>query len=395
MAKKRRRGEGCVYQRPDGLWTGILSLGIGADGKRRRRSVYGKTLMEVQEKMRQLGNLKADGHNLEPSRETLNQLLDEWLEVKKSKISAKTLLYLTQHVRKHIRPRLGETKLKQITTGTVERFYADLINAGTSRTMARKVGVTLGSALEFARKHKRISSNPVYDVEPPKPEHFEHAEPLSPAELRQFLAAAEGDRYFSLFVLAVHSGMRQGELLGLCWKHVRFELNQVQVRQSLVELVGQLELRQPKTRGSRRDIDLSAQVMDALADRRKEALAEGTYGPDMPVFCNLAGGFIRKETLLRLHFHPALRRGGVRRVRFHDLRHGAASLMLANGIDVKTVSSRLGHANASTTLNVYAHVLKGSQGRAAELMENLLSETPVAVKGQQFGGEPLRQTGAV
>jgi integrase len=144
------------------------------------------------------------------------------------------------------------------------------------------------------------------------------------------------------------------------------------VRRSLRELRGRLSLGPPKTEQSRRRIDLSRFTLDVLNNHRARMLAEGHYRPDAAVFCDTEGGWLRKSNVRRRSYYPILRRAGLAGVRFHDLRHTVASLLLSDGESVKVVGERLGHANAAMTLNIYAHVAPGAQARAAARLEALL-----------------------
>jgi integrase len=242
---------------------------------------------------------------------------------------------------------------------------------GVSVAMRRKVGVTLGVALAEAVRLRLTFTNPVRDVRKPRPERKETAT-LTPEQLRDFLAAAAEDRLYALYATALDTGARQGELFGLQWQDVDFTAGCLHVRRALRERKGVLSLGEPKTAQSRRRIDLSRFALDALNGHRQRMLAEGHFRPDAPVFCDTDGGWLRKSNVMRRSYRPAMKRAGISGVRFHDLRHTVASLLLSDGEAVKVVSERLGHANSAMTLNIYAHVAPGAQARAAARLDGIL-----------------------
>jgi integrase len=186
---------------------------------------------------------------------------------------------------------------------------------------------------------------------------------LTDEEVKVFLAAARRSRHYALFALAVATGMRRGELLGLHWPDVDFEAGTVTVRRTLVMVGQEFVLKEPKTKASRRTIAVPAFALDARHAHRKKMVARGFA--DRAVFRNCRGGFIRGYNLLRHSFQPILARAKLPRTRFHDLRHTHATALLSNGHPIKAVSQRLGHSDISITLRVYAHVLPADDARLA------------------------------
>jgi integrase len=202
----------------------------------------------------------------------------------------------------------------------------------------------------------------------PRPE----IRPFTSDQVRKLLETAGGDRFHALYVLAVTTRMRQGELLGLQWEDVDLQRSALQVRHQLHELDGRLWLGEPKTAKARRSIDLPAIAVDALRTHRERMLAEGY--PHGWVFCDTAGGPIRKSNLIRRSFHPLLRRAGLSPTRFHDLRHTHATMLLGQGVHPKIVQERLGHAQIGLTLDTYSHVLPGMGREAAMKIDTLLAD---------------------
>src|SRR5205807_7025156 len=196
---------------------------------------------------------------------------------------------------------------------------------------------------------------------------------LAPGQVIRLLEAAKGDRLEALYVLAVTTGLRQGELLGLHWDDIDLAGTALRVRHTLHELNGRLWIGEPKTRRARRQVDLPAIAVVALRNHRERMMIEGH--PDELVFCDTRGGPLRKSNLVRRSFLPLLKRAGLPTIRFHDLRHTAATLLLAQGVHPKIVQERLGHSQISLTLDTYSHVLPGMGREAASKLDALLTRT--------------------
>jgi integrase len=185
------------------------------------------------------------------------------------------------------------------------------------------------------------------------------------AQARALLTAASSHRLYALFLLALDTGMRQGELFAQCWEDIDFDAGSVLVQRSLEEINGRHRVKEPKSDKARR-IDVSTFTLNVLQDHRKAMLAEGCYAPDAPVFPATEGGWLRKPNFQRRVYRPPQKAAGFPAIRFHDLRHTAATLMLLNDVNVKVVNERLGHASIQFTLDTYSHVLPTMQRIAAE-----------------------------
>jgi integrase len=392
MARKRRgRGEGGVFQRPDGQWVGVLSQGFTAAGKRRRKVVYGKTKAEAQAKLRNLQSQADSGTLGDAGAMTLGQFLTHWLEVvHKPQVQQGTYDRNELLVRLHLGPRLGTVRLCKLSELHVERFLAEMIADGHSASCSRRCGRLLRTALKHAAKKRLIARNPALDVPLPRAAKAEMTV-YDAGQAAAFLKAARADRLFALYVLALDTGMRQGELFGLQWPDFDFEGGSVQVQRSLQELKGKHKLKEPKTAKARRRIDLSRFALAVMLDHRKAMLAEGHVAG--PVFCDTEGGFLRKSNLQRNSFKPTIKRANraavedaamkgsaqalLPEIRFHDLRHTSATLLLMANVNVKIVSERLGHSNVELTLNCYSHVLPTMQKKAAEAMDGIFGKSAV------------------
>jgi integrase len=244
-----------------------------------------------------------------------------------------------------------------------------------STAMRRHVLVTLRAALSFATKMNLIAANAASFV--PLPAKNRHqSEGLTPEQIGAFIEAAKGDRLYALYLLAIDAGLRQDELLSLYWRDLDLERGTVRINKALEEVSGQLRIKAPKTKSSKRTVKLSAATVEALDVHRMAMLAEGHWTPDAPVFCgSRRGQWLRKSDIYRHSFAPILERAGLK-FRFHDLRHASATLLLSGGVDVKTVQARLGHSAAAITLDVYGHALDRDQQTAADKMQLLLTAKP-------------------
>jgi integrase len=370
MARKRRgRSEGAVYQRGDGLWVGSLSLGYDGNGKRRRRTVYGQTKREAQQELRELQTKVDIGQSVDASKITVSEYLDHWLSRVKSTVATHTYLPYKQHVEKYLKPKIGGTKLTALAAVHVEQLYSELAEAGVSPAMQHKAGVTLNVALQNAVSPlKLIPFNPVREVKKPRHEPKEMTA-LDPEQAQRFLAEARADGLFPLYAFLLDSGAREGEAFALLWSDFDFQGAAVQIMRNLEETAGKLKVKDLKTKKSRRRVTLTGFTMDAIQDHRKAMLAAGLYRPDGKVFCDTAGGYLRKSNVLRRSFRPILKRAKLPEIRPYDLRHTSATLLLLAGVDVKVVSERLGHSSARLTQDTYQHVLPGMQERAAAQLE--------------------------
>jgi integrase len=237
--------------------------------------------------------------------------------------------------------------------------------------------LVLHHALKQAARDGLTVRNVADLVSPPRvPRH--EMQTLSAEQARTFLQAAEGDRLAALYVLALSTGMREGELLGLRWRDVDLTHGSLTVRGTLQRTKGQFSIGEPKTHRSRRPVTLTPQAVAALrkhkATQNEERLRLGDLWQDLDlVFTMEDGRPIHAATLLRHFYYPLLRRAELPRVRFHDLRHSVATLLLGQGVHAKIVADLLGHANIGVTLDVYSHVTPTMQRQAIDALSAVLS----------------------
>jgi integrase len=340
-------------------------------GKRRWKTLPGgATKGQAKEELRAIEDMLDKGVYL-PHAKTpaFSEVARDWLEHKKLKLRETTWEVYEGHVRNHF-PDLDYLKINRITIATVEKFINGRQVQGMNLGTLRKILVTLGQILSYAVRHKYLDHNPLKEAERPRGQAQLNDEEdcgqdmkiLTPAQINAFLGQVIEPKYRTLFMLAVFSGARQGELLGLRWADVDWENCQLIVQRTF----NNGRLFTPKTQTSKRKIDLGPTVMKEL---KKWRLACPKNDLDL-VFPNEAGNHINNKNMLRRYFRPALQAAECPSIRFHDLRHTYASLFIAQGENIKYIQNQLGHASPTITLNVYAHLMKDRNPEAAQRLEN-------------------------
>ena len=374
MSGMKRRGdhEGTIYQRADGRWEARVTVGFGA-----RRSFYGATRQEVVQKLREAQQALESGLPLGDGRQTTAQFLESWLHAVEHRLRQSTWNRYCEYVALHIVPSLGQVRLTKLSPQHVQQFYAQKLSEGLSSTTVRHIHAVLHRALVHAVKLGLVPRNVTDAVEAPRMRHAE-IHPLSAVQARAFLEASRCERLHALYVLALATGMRQGELLALRWQDVDLAQGTLQVRASLRYQVGKgFVFEEPKTKHGRRSIALPPDAVEALQTHlvRQEAERQrlGTAWRDEGlVFASEVGGPIEATNMMRGSFHRVVERAEVPKIRFHDLRHTAATLLLGARVNPKVVSEMLGHSAISITLDIYAHVLPDMQQDAVTTMQALL-----------------------
>lgn len=371
MGRRRGNGEGNVRQRPDGRWEARIQLSDGA-----RKSIYGKTRKTVVQEMNRLTRARDQGLPVaRDERQSFAQYVESWLVTIKPTIRPTTWKRYRELLT-HVTARLGATSIAKLTPQQVSQLYALKLEDGLAPRTVKHLHTVLHHALKDALRHGLVQRNVTELVDPPRaPRHEQQA--LNPEQAQRLIQVAHDDRLGALVIVAIHTGMRLGELLGLRWQYVDLERQQLQVRGSLQRGTQGLVIAEPKTRASRRAVLLTPAACDALRRHQTRQLQEReAAGPlwsanDL-VFCNEVGEPLDGTAVLRGYFYPLLERAGLPRVRLHDLRHTAATLLLGQGISPKVVASLLGHSTTSVTLDVYSHVTPDMQQGAAEAMQRII-----------------------
>jgi integrase len=386
--RKRGHGEGTISRRKDGAWQGSVMVGYRADGKPDRRYVYGRTRAEVQRKLNELRQRRERGQLGDPAAgsTTLGAFVSRYLAAARSTLRPRTWRRYDELLRLHVVPALGRTRLDALRPDAVQRLYAAKLEAGLSPRTVRHVHRVLHTALSRAVRWRYVPANVTDAVDAPAVPEAEIAPP-SPDQLGRLLdtAHAAGDRLAPLWTVAVYSGCREGELLGLRWGDVDLARGTLAVRRALVGARGGVpQFGAPKTGRSRRTVTLPAEAIEALlAQRERQQRERRRLGPDYAdyglVFASHLGTPLLVRNVIR-GFKAALARAGLPgHYRVHDLRHAAATLMLAAGVHPKVASARLGHSTVGITLDLYTHSVEGLDADAAERIQR-------AVRGPRAEG---------
>jgi integrase len=371
--KRRGRGEGSIFQRKDGRWEASFYLEDGS-----RKSLYGRTQKEALEKLRAAMREQEQGTLVKGSRETVGQHIEHWLEnVHKPAIRISSYVVYRGILDKHILPALGHIPLQKLTVQQVEAFYARKVNEGLSAKTIRCIHAVLHRALAHAVYSNLLARNVCDIAKKSLPRQTRHEiRPLTEEQARQLIGKVRGHQLEALLILAITTGMRRGELLALRWQDINFNKRYLQVRRSVRRVFGYgLRVSEPKTQAGRRKIVLSSFLIGVLTRHRvsqlEMRLKAGTTWEDHDlVFCNERGSFIEPDNLL-VRFKKLLQEIGLPRMRFHDLRHSAATILMSMGVPAKVVQEILGHSSISMTLDVYSHVLPSLQEDAMDKMSGL------------------------
>ena len=375
MAKKRANNEGSIYQRKDRTWRAQVTV----DG--RRLSHNGKTKKECQEWLKETLSLMETGLSFEGAQTKLVDFLSRWLVSIEATLRPSTWFQYQQIVRDHIIPYLGDFKLQELRPDHIQRLYDEKLRQGIGKRTVQLTHSVLHRSMVHAVKLGLIGRNPASATMPPKP-RFKEMKIFDESQVSRMLVAAIGDRNELLYHMAVVTGMRQSEMLGLQWKDLDWKNRSLKVQRQLNRVRGVgYRFAPPKTKAGRRTIVLgkkSIQKMREHQDRQHvERLLVGNRWRDHDlVFPTTIGTPMDQRNLLR-DFKSLIQKAGLPEIRFHDLRHTAASIMLNHGVPLIVVSRRLGHSKPSITLDIYGHLIASLQAEAAEKIDDLI--TPVEV----------------
>ena len=408
---KRGQNEGSIFRRKDGRWVGLLNLGW-IKGKRSRKSYYGDTRKEVQDR---LTNALADIQKGVPvlgEKQTVGDYIGWWLEnVAKCTVRPSTWMSYEELVRLHLRPGFEKVVLSKLSPQHVRSFLNEKLAVGLSTRRVQYLHAVLRAALNTAVKDQLLIRNAAAVVKPPRVIEKE-VQPLTPEEARRFLKSIRG-RLEALFTVAISIGLRQGEALGLRWSDVDFEAGTLRIRYALQRIKAlhtdtesmkdtkaptkrekrsEFHLVEPKTKQSRRTIAIPKVTLSALAEhkarQREERLLAGSswrvpilscegkkVAVDDLVFITRFGNPFDAPTVTH-RFQALLKRAKMGRHRFHDLRHTAATLLAIQGVHPRAIQAALGWENLSM-LNRYAHFVEEQRQAVVIAMDSIL--TPVAV----------------
>lgn len=337
-------------------------------GNRKRKTLKkGITKARARELLRDIEDKLAKGLYLPEERIPLfSEVAKDWLEFKKLNVRASTWSYLEGHTRNHFEE-LNNLRVSLITTAVVEKWITKRQQDSMNISTLRKILVTLGQIIAYSVRHKYLEHNPVRDAERPRGQGIieeKKIKVLTPEEIKALMDAVTNQKYHTLFRLAIMSGARQGELLGLKWSDIDWEASQVRIERTFNNQAWYAA----KTKASKRRIDIGPGM---IAELKKWKLACMPSRLNL-VFPNEAGKPMNHNNLVSRHFDSALRHAGIDRIRFHDLRHTFASMLIEQGENIKYIQSQLGHSTPTVTLNVYAHLMKSENQEAAVRLEKAI-----------------------
>jgi integrase len=381
MSSKRRsgrrgNGEGSVYQLPDGRWRGSVFLGY-RQGKPHRKYVTRRTRAEAAAEIRRLIEAQRQGQLVTTGATTVGEWLGTYLEqVARPKVRPRTLDRYRSDIDGHIIPAIGWYRLDKLRPAHLVALYNAKAAEGLSGASLRHMHAVIRRALNVAVRWQLLAVNPALLVDSPRAAQHEVI-PLTAAEARQLIAAAAGDRMQARWLVGLALGLRQGEALGLWWGDIDLDARLLRIRRGLQrQRGGGLVFAEPKTARSKRTIPLPAPLADALAEHRtrqhQERLAAGSlWRGSLCVFTTPIGTPVDPRNDFR-EFRKLLARAGLPPVRLHDLRHTAASLLLAQNVPARVVMEILGHSQIALTMNTYSHVAPEVSREAADRMARML-----------------------
>jgi integrase len=383
MAGRRMNGDGGLYQRADGRWFGSITLGYDGDGRRQRKTVSARTREGARRKLRDLQREVEGGRAVTTNEETVTQLLARWdrdvLSTQVRPLARENYKSVADH---HIVPTLGKKKVGKLTVADVQSLLATKLAGGPdgkpkplSVSSVRRIRSVLAQALAECVVEGTLTRNVAALTKPPKAQRAE-GRTLTPEQAKKLLEAMDDHRLGSLFGLMLSTGLRRGEALGLRWEDVDLKKGVVVVRRQLQRVGGELVANDVKTAKSRRAVNIAPPVVTMLKARRaaqakdrlacREAWEETGY-----VFTTQLGTPLDPRNIQR-DFQNICTKAGLGKWHPHELRHSAASLMLAAGVPLQVVSDVLGHSSIRMTADVYGHILQPQREEAAAALAGVL-----------------------
>ena len=383
MPKRRGRGEGSIRQRTDGRWEVRIDLGRGLDGRRCRKSAFASTQAGAVQLLRKLGGRAADGQLLTTSTPTVRKFLGEWFETNRDSWRPSTERGYRGAIDGYLVKAFGHLRLEQLTPRRIQRWLLDQKAEHGARRRVSLAHAVLRSALSNAQRMQLVTINAAALVRVPTPNR-RAIHPLTVDQAIAFQRVATTHRLGALFMVALACGLRLGEACGLRWGDVDLETGEVRIRQQLQRVGKRLVLQALKTDKSRRTLVLPDVCLQSLRAHRTRQLEErmkaGADWNDTGLVFTIGrrgagrrlGTGLDPRNVLRT-LHGLLEAVELPRVRFHDLRHSAASLLIAEGVELVEVSMLLGHSELRVTADLYSHLQKQTAARAARRMDAVLS----------------------
>ena len=398
MAKRRKRGDGGVSLRKDGRWEGRVVVGYDDKGLPVTKNVLAKTKSDCIAKLKALrDSIQAPA----PEQPKPGILLGDWLDIwyqtyKKSNLRPNTQMSYERRIYQHIIPALGNIQMDKLTTNDIQQFYAklkqggrllrtELYGEGLSDQTVRGVHTTLHAALDKAVSEKLLFRNPADGCRLPSAKARE-MQVLSPEEIQRLLIQAKEDSCFELLLLELSTGLRRGEICALQWDDLNLRTGELWIERQVHRVKGKLVTSPPKTKAGNRSVILPAPVLNVLK-AYKETMSSRWMFPS-PV----SEDSPRDPAAVRKRLQTVLERAECKKIRFHDLRHTFSTVALEHGMDIKTLSTIIGHVSSSTTLNIYAHVTDEMRRTAAVKIDQGIGKAEKQTECQSAPQKPAPST---
>ena len=372
MAKRRKHGDGSVRLRKDGRWEGRVVIGYDEKGLPKTKNVLAKTKTECAAKLRALRErLTPPAPEVPKADLSLGNWLDHWYQdYKKATLRPNTQMSYERRIYQHIIPALGTIQLDKLTTGDIQQFYThlkqngrllrkELYGTGLSDQTIRGIHTTLHAALDKAVEEKLIFRNPADSCKLP-PVKGREMKILTPEEIQRLLIQAREDGCYELLLLELSTGLRRGEILAIQWDDLNLRTGALRVERQVHRVTGELVVSSPKTKAGNRTVILPAPVLKVFKAYQKTVHSRWMFPSPVKEDSPLDPAAVRKR------LQTVLERAECKRLRFHDLRHTFAT---ASRMDIKTLSTIIGHVSSTTTLNTYTHVTDAMRQSAADKID--------------------------
>lgn len=389
MARKRKCGEGTLRLRKDGRWEGRVVIGYDEKGNPKTKNVLAKTKQECKDKLEEL---KVACKEERPNQVNMGMSFGDWLGYWFETFSKPTLRPTTQSsyahwIKDHLTPGLGHIPLGKLSQSDLQQFFnrmkksgrvihVEQFGEGMSDRSVRSCYAVCRMALDRAVKDGLIYDNPALGCKLP-PMKTKEMKTLTQEEIQRFLIQAKEEGLYELFLLELTTGMRRGELLALQWDDLDFCTGELRITKQICPVNGKLVLSEPKTNAGKRTNILPQPILDVLAEYKKEVFSPwifpSRFKPEQPITPDYVGKRLQ----------DILDHAGCKRIRFHDLRHTFATMALENGMDVKTLSTIIGHVSSRTTLDIYAHTTDEMRQKAAQAIDQGIAGAEMRVQPEQ------------
>ncbi|WP_429845053.1 tyrosine-type recombinase/integrase [Brevibacillus sp. FIR094] len=361
----------------DNKWWYQFYTGELKNGARERVTKRGfRTKKEAEKAMIEAQAALQKGEYIEPSKKQYQDYLKEWIKTKRN-LGKQTLELYESYLRTHIIPSLGHVPLAKLTAHDIEMFLIALHNKGLAPATVKRIFSVVNASLNSAEMKDLVPKNVANKVEKPQVKQRRELIIWEPSFVTRFLRSTrQSSRYWIAIYLAVMTGMRQGEILGLRWSDVDFEKRNLTIQQTVNR---HREIKQgAKTKKSVRSVALSPETVEVLKEHQKliiaEQLKEKDYQKNDLVVCTRLGGPVTQRAIQKV-WDSFIKKTGAQKITFHDLRHTHASLLIKQSVHVKVISERLGHSSVSITLDLYGHLMSNMQEDAAKGLDAIINPT--------------------